>query len=516
MKDILWAFLIKKGEGFDYRYIERDDFRIGLIGLEEKFLTLSHNIILPPEKRELGEALERAGLNVAYMERVEDDAVFQLTLKVAPVKRRVYPYCVFVRQEELPVFINRGGRIRKGKAYKNLRNGREVVVEEIVLGEKTVNSLLSNQVIQLKLSWEKSPSFKKGDVLTKEEVLRTHHHYLARIEGKYEHKGNYYLQACGFRTTATVKRVKEGFVVLSLHNPWLLFWNDVFILKDEAGRVKASGRIVMALEDPEMAGKAVKPKESMLRSEDDYIREMVLQSGLKGIEAYSLVLSTGITLAAVEEILLKLEREGSLKVVSFIPVKAFSAQAIDEAMEKLRKILEKYHEENPASEGMKLAELERRAKLGGRLFPLALQLGLRRGLFHQRKDVIRLSSFKPDVPEFLLQLEEELEEFIKEKSSSAPPTLKEIEESLGRPGFILRQLLEKLVRDERVYRVKDFYFHRDYIEELKAKLSGRERLTIQEFKELTGFSRKYAIPLLEFLDSIAVTERENGTRKVLI
>ena len=64
---------------------------------------------------------------------------------------------------------------------------------------------------------------------------------------------------------------------------------------------------------------------------------------------------------------------------------------------------------------------------------------------------------------------------------------------------------------------EDLVFHRTALEKLRRMLAGRrsERFQVGTFKEWTGISRKYAIPLLEFLDREHVTRREGDERLVL-
>jgi selenocysteine-specific elongation factor len=62
-------------------------------------------------------------------------------------------------------------------------------------------------------------------------------------------------------------------------------------------------------------------------------------------------------------------------------------------------------------------------------------------------------------------------------------------------------------------------FHRTVLDELirKVREHGAKHRTIDvaAFKDLTGISRKYAIPLLEYLDRQRVTRREGDVRIVL-
>lgn len=78
--------------------------------------------------------------------------------------------------------------------------------------------------------------------------------------------------------------------------------------------------------------------------------------------------------------------------------------------------------------------------------------------------------------------------------------------------------LEGLVRAGAVCRVKELYFDPGAVETLKVKLvsylTERGEIAVPEFKELTGLTRKYLIPLLEHFDLMKVTLRV-GDKRVL-
>jgi selenocysteine-specific elongation factor len=81
-----------------------------------------------------------------------------------------------------------------------------------------------------------------------------------------------------------------------------------------------------------------------------------------------------------------------------------------------------------------------------------------------------------------------------------------------------RTLLEILLREKRLARVSaDLVFHRAALDGLRARVAAHrgERIGVATFKEWTGLSRKYAIPLLEYLDRERVTRREGDQRVVL-
>jgi len=81
-----------------------------------------------------------------------------------------------------------------------------------------------------------------------------------------------------------------------------------------------------------------------------------------------------------------------------------------------------------------------------------------------------------------------------------------------------RTILQLLIRDKRLVRVTDdLVFHASALEALRGLLAGRKGASfgVAEFKEWTGISRKYAIPLLELLDRERITRRNGDSRMVL-
>jgi selenocysteine-specific elongation factor len=105
-----------------------------------------------------------------------------------------------------------------------------------------------------------------------------------------------------------------------------------------------------------------------------------------------------------------------------------------------------------------------------------------------------------------------------EQAGLATPAMAEVLAKSGVETARARRLLEILLREKRLVRIsEDLVFHRSAIDELRQMLAARkaERFNVGAFKEWTGISRKYAIPLLEYLDREHVTRREGDERLVL-
>jgi selenocysteine-specific elongation factor len=99
-------------------------------------------------------------------------------------------------------------------------------------------------------------------------------------------------------------------------------------------------------------------------------------------------------------------------------------------------------------------------------------------------------------------------------------TLEEAAAATGTKMDLARKLYNLLTAERRVIRIAEFVFHVDSIEDLKMRIKTRKsinpKIDVAVFKELTGgLTRKYAIPLLEYLDREHITRRVGNEREIL-
>jgi selenocysteine-specific elongation factor len=104
-----------------------------------------------------------------------------------------------------------------------------------------------------------------------------------------------------------------------------------------------------------------------------------------------------------------------------------------------------------------------------------------------------------------------------------------VEEAMVRAGFVVsewvhgRKILQLLIESHAIVRVQgEIFMHTRALDGLKAKLQqyGSEHeperlIDVAAFKDLAGVSRKYAIPLLEYLDRERITRRAGDKRVIL-
>jgi selenocysteine-specific elongation factor len=107
-----------------------------------------------------------------------------------------------------------------------------------------------------------------------------------------------------------------------------------------------------------------------------------------------------------------------------------------------------------------------------------------------------------------------------ERAGLAVPTMKEVLDSVAMDAARKQKILQLLLKEKVLIRVTpDLVFHCAALDRLKALLGQHKqrsnKINVGQFKELTGITRKYAIPLLEYMDRERVTRRAGDERIIL-
>ena len=318
---------------------------------------------------------------------------------------------------------------------------------------------------------------------------------------------------------------ESTFAHLWLQNAVLLLSGDRFIIRQFSPVTTTGGGVVL---DP----LARRPRAS------DAGREAFLQVLERGDEAEILSAMTeratsGLSIAEVaartgwpdEEIKAtgkKVQEAGRAKQVSAEPLILVDRKEFDEMRRKIAEAIDKFHRGNPLSPGIPREDL--RSALGKRVHAQAFRAALEE-LAAEKKLELAGELVRRAGAVVTLQPEEarskEQIEMAFERAGLAVPPVKEVLSQLSVDAKRAEKLLQLLLREKSLVRVTpDLIFHQRALLEMRARLAEYkrqkgERISVPVFKELTGISRKYAIPLLEYLDRERVTRRAGDERVIL-
>ncbi len=318
-------------------------------------------------------------------------------------------------------------------------------------------------------------------------------------------------------TEATIRRLgprepirsgEHAWVRLRLREPLLVLPGDRFIVRMFSPVVTIGGGEVVDVEPPR---KSTAERVERLRDAAPAEKLLLLVAESQaGMSLPDLVRRTGWT---EEEILAE---AGKLKRIEAAPA-WFVAPAWFEARgEALRGVLKEFHRANPLQTGMPKEEARARVLDEAPAFVFEALLGESEEAVAEG-ETVRLKSHRVALGEDEESATRKIEGAF-ERAGLAVPSTQEVLASTGIDPVRSRALLQILLRKQSLVKVgEDLIFHRTALDSLRALLAARRgaRFQVGEFKQWTGVSRKYAIPLLEFLDRQRLTRREGDSRVIL-
>ncbi|MBU4563776.1 MAG: selenocysteine-specific translation elongation factor [Desulfarculus sp.] len=195
-----------------------------------------------------------------------------------------------------------------------------------------------------------------------------------------------------------------------------------------------------------------------------------------------------------------------------------AAPVQQELMDQALELLTTYHQANPLKPGMPREELRRRliSSEDPKLFAHLMRKLEGGQAVVAEKDLLRLPGHQVQLAGADKALRERIEKAYAE-GGLAPPNLKDV--IGGDNPAQAKQVLAVLVDEGVLVKVKqELYYDAQSLADIKKRLveflEANEKIEASQFKEMTGLSRKYIIPLLEHFDSTMLTMRV-GDHRVL-
>ena len=256
-------------------------------------------------------------------------------------------------------------------------------------------------------------------------------------------------------------------------------------------------------------------------SDEDRAILYLKESGYSGLIAEELAVKVGVFGNQLKKLLNTPVSASRIIVVDSERQRMVEGEVFKRLTNLIKDILETFHTENPLKPGLSKAELKSRLSLGlglgQRLFQMALNYLVKRGEIVQDEAVVRLSGHEVSLKDDEKKIREELQHLF-ESQGLKPPTLKEVFLNFKQcPQPFIREIMGVLVHEEVLKKInEDLYFNAQSLTDLQGKLveflKREEEINAQGFKSLTGLTRKFSIPLMEYFDKAKVTIRVGDNR----
>ena len=325
-------------------------------------------------------------------------------------------------------------------------------------------------------------------------------------------------------TTEVLGRIavgSGGFARLRLEAPAVLTRGDRFVLRSYSPPITIGGGVVL---DPVPGRTAVRTAAAAARfasldaSVAEAVKIFVQERAASGLTLETLTRRAGISRGEAEQLAQRLQADG---VVRRIGERLFDAAVVGRLERELLALVSAHHTAQPLSEGLPRQEARERlfARAAAGLFEHTIDTLVRGGRLVAR-DVLSLPGAGVSLSPEEVRAQEALARTFRD-ARLAPPDLASAASAAGIGAAMADRIAKLLARQKTLVKLDTMYFHADALAELRRdvvamKASGAApRVDVAGFKERFGLSRKYAIPLLEWLDRERVTRRIGDTRVVL-
>ncbi len=430
------------------------------------------------------------------------------------------------------------GEIRVGDELELLPSGREGKVRGIQAHGAKVEKGLAGQRLAVNLQGIDLDQVQRGDVAAPRGVFRATRavdarlDYLASAPRQLKHRATLRLHSATYEVPAQVILLdrdalqpgESAHVQLRLKAPALLLSGDSYILRISSPATTVGGGVVLDPFPPRRrrrSSEALHLLEALGGGEYQAVISLIIsQSLLSGVTFEEILLRCGIPRKAAEAALSALLASGEAQQMTREPRIFLAREAVETLKRGMLEELAAYLAANPLKEGMGKEELKTRLpKRSDQRFFTPLLASLERdGHVVPDREIVRPAgqAARKAAPDD--GLGGGIAAFLREKGIE-PPTVKEIMERFRCDEKTVRDNLALLTRAGQVVRISaDLFYGAEALDGLREKLLAHLRekgeITPPEYRDLTGLSRKFLIPLLEHFDSEKVTIRV-GDKRVL-
>jgi selenocysteine-specific elongation factor len=430
------------------------------------------------------------------------------------------------------------GRVGAGDEVELFPSGERLRVRGVQSGGKAVERATPGQRTAINLAGIEHTVLKRGMVLATPGKFRQTRRIDARLElltsaRKLKQGAPVHFHTGTAETIAEIffhgqKELQPGgsaFANLKLQDEILVLRGDRFIVRQFSPVVTIGGGAVL---DPLARRPMLRDTgraaflETLERNNREEILAAMTERAVLGLGYEEIVARTAWMDHEIQEAARKLAAAGRMNIVSAERLVLVSQRIFGDVSKKVLDRVEKFQRDNPLLPGIAREDL--RASLGRRVRAETFRAALEELVAQKRLESPGELVKKAGSAITLLPEEAKAKEQIEAAFASAglaAPAVKEVLAQLAIEAKRAERLLQILLREKILVHVsQELIFHRQALAQLKERLaaykkSKGDRISVPVFKELTGITRKYAIPLLEYLDRERVTRREGDERVIL-
>src|SRR5437868_864805 len=430
------------------------------------------------------------------------------------------------------------GSIAPGDEVELFPNGQRLRVRGVQSGSKSIDRATAGQRTAVNLAGIEHAALHRGMTLAtpaKFRVTRRIDAYLELLASapKLKQRGRVHFHSGTSEAIAEIFLYagkdlapgESGFAQLRLQDDVLVLPGDRFIIRQFSPVTTIGGGVVL---DPLARRPTVRDSgrvaflQTLKRNDLVETLAAMTERAPLGLHQSDIIARTGWLDTELHAAANKLAAAGRVRIVAQEPLVLLASKLFDDVRQKICARVEKFHKENPLLPGIAREDL--RSGLGRRVRPEIFRAALEDLLAQKRLEaqgeIVKRAGSSIILDPAEARAKEQIETAFA-SAGLAVPTVREVLGNVPVEPKRAERILQILLRDKNLIRVTpELIFHRDALDQLRDRLvifkkSKGDRISVPLFKELTGITRKYAIPLLEYLDRERVTRRAGDERVIL-
>lgn len=321
------------------------------------------------------------------------------------------------------------------------------------------------------------------------------------------------------RGVTELKPGSSAFAQLRTAEPLLLLPGDRAILRQFSPVVTIGGAVVLdAFPIARQKQDAVQRFLQVLSSgtQQDALLARIARRGHGGLSVAAAVRETGLKQSVLQPLIAALvQQKQIIQVAEFL----LSADAMQKTRDKLIAVLEAFHKANPLVGGISKEELREKLDLHQTVLEALLAQLTRDKKAEVAGEQVRLAGRGVELKDEEAKAKAQIEKAFADAGLKVP-LMKEVLEKLPVDKARAQKLVTLLLRDRVLVKLTDdLVFHQTALQGLRQLMAAQRAKTLKidvaTFKDLIGVTRKYAIPLLEYLDQQRITRRVGDERIIL-
>jgi selenocysteine-specific elongation factor len=321
------------------------------------------------------------------------------------------------------------------------------------------------------------------------------------------------------RGVTELKPGTSAFAQLRTAEPFLLLPGDRAILRQFSPVITIGGAVVLdAFPLSRQKQDAVQRFLETLSSGDrqDALLARIARRGQEGLSLAAAVRETGLKQSVLQPAVAALvQQKQIIQVGEFL----LSSEAMQKARERLVTTLEAFHKANPLVGGIGKEELREKLALHQTVMEAMLAQLTRDKKAEVAGEQVRLAGRGVELKDEEARAKQQIEKAFADAGLKVP-LMKEVLDKLPVDKARAQKLVTLLLRDRVLIKLADdLVFHHTALQSLRQLMATQKaktpKIDVPTFKDLIGVTRKYAIPLLEYLDQQRITRRVGDERIIL-